>query len=196
MLDRRLRFLNALPLLALSLLASCTKSEGQTSAAPSASTTAVASATPDASLTASDPPADTTATATATGGADAAAAAASASAGTTKTTASATAGTVTPAASAAPFECGKKPLPDCPLQGWMKANTNPPVAAQDFPALAAALDKAVTFAPAGYTNWASIAKDGAKAARAQDMTAAKAACRTCHDQYKEKYKSEMRTRKI
>jgi hypothetical protein len=78
----------------------------------------------------------------------------------------------------------------------MKANTNPPIAAQDFPALATALDKAATFAPAGYTNWASIAKDGAKAARAQDMTAAKASCRTCHDQYKEKYKKEMRAHKI
>jgi hypothetical protein len=78
----------------------------------------------------------------------------------------------------------------------MKANTNPPIAASDFPALATALDKVAAFAPAGYTNWASIAKDGAKAARAQDMTAAKASCRTCHDQYKDKYKKEMRARKI
>ena len=70
------------------------------------------------------------------------------------------------------------------------------MAAQDFPGLATALDKIVTFAPAGYTNWASIAKDGAKAARASDMTATKASCRTCHDQYKDKYKKELRTRKI
>ena len=89
-----------------------------------------------------------------------------------------------------------KPLPDCPLQAWMKANTNLAIAGGDLPALATALDKTVSFAPPGYANWASIAKDGAKAAKAGDMTAAKASCRTCHDQYKEKYKKEMRARKI
>jgi hypothetical protein len=78
----------------------------------------------------------------------------------------------------------------------MKANTNPPIAANDLPALAAALEKTAGFAPAAYTNWGSIAKDGAKAARAGDMTAAKASCRTCHDQYKDKYKKELRARKI
>jgi cytochrome c553 len=80
----------------------------------------------------------------------------------------------------------------------MKANMYAAVAASDFPGLATALDKAATFAPAGYTNWASIAKDGAKAARAQDMTAAKASCRTCHEQYKEKFKKDTaaRTKKI
>jgi len=54
----------------------------------------------------------------------------------------------------------------------------------------------VTFAPAGYTNWASIAKDGAKAARAADLGGVKASCRTCHDQYKKPYKTEMRTRPV
>jgi hypothetical protein len=78
----------------------------------------------------------------------------------------------------------------------MKANANPPVLASDFPALAAALEKTATFAPEGYTNWASISRDGAAAARNQDLTAAKAACRSCHDQYKAKYKAEMRSRKL
>ena len=78
----------------------------------------------------------------------------------------------------------------------MKANTNTAIAAGDLPALATALEKTVSFAPAGYTNWATIAKDGAKAAKGGDLVAAKASCRTCHDQYKDKYKKEMRTRKI
>jgi hypothetical protein len=78
----------------------------------------------------------------------------------------------------------------------MKANTNPAIASGDTAALGVALDKAAGFAPPGYSNWVSIAKDGAKAAKANDMTAAKASCRTCHDQYKEKYKKEMRGRKI
>lgn len=78
----------------------------------------------------------------------------------------------------------------------MKANANPPVMTNDLPALATALDKMVAFAPPGYTNWASISKDGSAAARSGDVTAAKAACRSCHDQYKQKYKTEMRARKI
>lgn len=65
-----------------------------------------------------------------------------------------------------------------------------------MPALATAFDQIVKFAPAGYTNWASIAKDGAKAAREGQLDAVKAACRGCHDQYKTKYKTEIRARAI
>jgi cytochrome c553 len=79
----------------------------------------------------------------------------------------------------------------------MKANMNPAVSAGDTAALAVALTKAATFAPPGYPNWASIAKDGAKAAKGGDLAAAKAACRSCHDQYKKKYKaSDLRPKKI
>lgn len=78
----------------------------------------------------------------------------------------------------------------------MKSNANPPVMTSDLPGLAATLDKIAAMAPPGYTNWASIAKDGATAAKGGDLTAAKAACRSCHDQYKQKYKTEMRARKI
>lgn len=93
-------------------------------------------------------------------------------------------------------ECGTKPLPDCPLQAWMKANMNPPSLSGDTAALGAALEKAAAFAPPGYTNWASISNDGAKAAKAGDLAAAKASCRSCHDQYKKKYQAELRTKKI
>jgi hypothetical protein len=102
----------------------------------------------------------------------------------------------TVAAGDAGATCGTKPLPDCPLQAWMKQNPNTALNGNDMPALATSLDKLVGFAPAGYTNWASIAKDGAKAANAGDTAAAKASCRSCHDQYKQKYKTEMRTRAI
>jgi len=190
-----------LPALLVSSVASaaCTKTEGTSSGTPSTTGTAAtttpsgssataASAAPDASPVA----ADTTTGTTPTGGADATAPTTSATAS-AATKASASAGTA-----AAPAECGTKPLPDCPLQAWMKANTNPAIAANDLPALATALDKTAGFAPAGYGNWASIAKDGAKAAKAGDMTAAKASCRTCHDQYKDKYKKDtaLRARKI
>jgi len=87
-------------------------------------------------------------------------------------------------------------LPPCPLYAWMKANTSAAMSAQDFDALAVALDKVVAFAPAGYTNWASISKDGANAARAQSLDGVKASCRGCHNQYKDRYKKEMRDRPI
>jgi hypothetical protein len=92
--------------------------------------------------------------------------------------------------------CGKKPLPDCPLQGWMKANTSAAMSAQNFDALEKAFNQIVNYAPPGYANWASISKDGAKAAHDQSVDAVKAACRGCHNQYQKKYRDEMRTRKI
>lgn len=70
------------------------------------------------------------------------------------------------------------------------------MASQDFAALATALDKIAAFAPPGYANWGSIALDGAKAARDNKLDGVKGACRGCHDQYKARYKKEMRGRKI
>jgi hypothetical protein len=92
--------------------------------------------------------------------------------------------------------CGTKPLPDCPLQAWMKAHTNPAMAANDLEALSAAFETIATFAPAGYPNWISIANDGKRAAMTGEGVAAKAACRSCHSQYKARYKADLRGRKI
>ncbi len=88
--------------------------------------------------------------------------------------------------------CGDKPLPPCPLYAWMKANAAPAMAAQDFVAMTAALDKVAELAPDGYTYWASIARDGSSAGRVQNRDGVRAACRGCHNQYKDKYKREMR----
>ena len=92
--------------------------------------------------------------------------------------------------------CGVKPLPDCPMQGWMKRNTSAAMAAGDMPAVAFAFDQMIPFGPPGYTNWASISRDGAAAARMGNADAAKAACRGCHDQYRTKYRTELRARPI
>jgi len=162
--------------------------------ATAASTEAVASAVPDASPSG----ADTTTGTAAPGGPDAAPVTAPGTQPTKDAGATAVAsaaGSAAPAASA-DAACGTKPHPDCPLQAWMKANANPPVMTSDTAALAGVLDKIAAFAPPGYTNWASISRDGANAARAGDLAAAKASCRGCHDQYKQKYKTEMRARKI
>ena len=188
--------------LALAFVAACTKSESgtpapETSSAPAASAVPVVE-TPSPSATASEsaaPPADTGhAAAVAKDAADAGHAAAEPP----KIRAAGGGAAAAPSASgsASPVECGTKPHPACPLQAWMKAHANPPVLTSDLPALAKALDEIALFAPAGYTNWASISKDGAAAARAGDLTAAKASCRSCHDQYKQKYKTEIRARKI
>lgn len=187
--------------LVFALAAACTRSETGTpapegstspaSTAPSAepAASATASAEPSASAAAADDaaPADGAAP-TAKAAADAARADAPAA----KTDAAAPAAASTDAG----VGCGTKPLPDCPLQAWMKAHANPPVMTNDLPGLAAALDKTASFAPPGYDHWASISKDGAAAARSGDLAAAKAACRSCHDQYKQKYKTELRARKI
>ncbi len=188
--------------LALAFLAACTKSESgtpapETSSTPAASAAPMAEApTPTATATESAAPAADTGHAPAV--AKAAADAGHAAAEPPKTNGSSGGTTAAPSASgsASPVECGTKPLPDCPLQAWMKAHANPPVLTSDLPALAKALDEIALFAPPGYTNWASISKDGAAAARAGDLAAAKASCRSCHDQYKQKYKTELRARKI
>jgi hypothetical protein len=76
----------------------------------------------------------------------------------------------------------------------MKANMAPAVAAEDGPALAKGLEYIASHAPAGMPNWASIAKAGAAKASAGDIAGAKASCKSCHDQYKAKYKAEVRDR--
>jgi hypothetical protein len=78
----------------------------------------------------------------------------------------------------------------------MKANTAAALSAHDFGALATAFGALAGFAPAGYTNWASISRDGADAARVEDLDAVKASCRGCHAQYKERYKRELRGRAL
>ena len=99
-------------------------------------------------------------------------------------------------ASPADQTCGKKPLPDCPLQAWMKKNVSGPSLAQDFPKVATGFADIAKLAPPGYANWVSISKDGEKAAKDGRADAVKAACNGCHRQYKDKYKAELRTRPI
>ena len=67
-------------------------------------------------------------------------------------------------------------------------------ASEDAPALAKNLEYVAAHAPAGMPNWGPIAKAGAAKASAGDVAGAKASCKSCHDQYKAKYKAEMRDR--
>ncbi len=91
--------------------------------------------------------------------------------------------------------CGTKDNP-CPLQKWMRANMGPALASADLATLAKSLDKAATFSPDPSWDWSKIAKDGADAARKGDLAATKASCKTCHDKYKDSYKSKFRTKAV
>ena len=81
---------------------------------------------------------------------------------------------------------------NCPMLGLMKGEIATAFAAKKSAALATSLEGLSAHAPASYANWASIAKDGAAAARAGEWNAVKASCRGCHAQYKEKYIAEHR----
>ncbi|WP_394849486.1 hypothetical protein LZC95_18825 [Pendulispora brunnea] len=91
--------------------------------------------------------------------------------------------------------CGSKDNP-CPMQKWMKANLGAALAGNDLQALAKSLDKSATFSPDPSWEWAAIAKAGADAARKGDVAGAKASCKTCHDKYKDSYKSKFRTKAV
>lgn len=92
------------------------------------------------------------------------------------------------------FDCGEKGQPACPLQGFMKSHMATAVASGDGALLAKALDEVAGHAPPGLANWSAIARGGAAKARSGDIDGAKASCKACHDQYKTRYKTEMRDR--
>lgn len=194
--------------LALGTLAACSKApENAAAATPPPAVATAAAAQPAAEpapspATTSDPPA---AAPSATAAPETAAPAASAhtavaakpKAAAKPTSAGAAAHAAAPGtAPAGPkqFECGEKGQPVCPLQGFMKSHMATAVASGDGAVLAKALDDVAGHAPPGLTNWSTIAKGGAAKARAGDIDGAKASCKACHDQYKTRYKTEMRDR--
>jgi hypothetical protein len=105
-------------------------------------------------------------------------------------------------ASADDASCGSKENP-CPLQKWMRQNMASAMSSGDMNALGAAFDKVSKIAPDpkwnggdAKANWDAIAKTGIAAAKANDAAAAKAACKTCHEAFKDKYKATFRTKAV
>ena len=86
--------------------------------------------------------------------------------------------------------------PKTPLGKWMKPNIGAPLAGQDFAALQKGLDLVASKPPPGsaYPKWASIAQTASAAAAKQDVPAIKAACKQCHEAYKDQYIKEFPTR--
>ncbi|MBK6691900.1 MAG: hypothetical protein IPG50_06805 [Myxococcales bacterium] len=94
-----------------------------------------------------------------------------------------------------PRPCGTDGGDDCPLQGFMKQSAAPPSKGTDAEALAEAFDKIAALAPhvSAYPYWGSIAKDGANVARRGRIDAARVACVSCHEQYRARFRKELRT---
>lgn len=170
-------------LVSLSVCLGCDKPGSGDAPVPSSTAAPVATPVPSLTATATALP---SATATATAPATATASA----------TASTTASVPTPVKhdAGAAAAAGDGGVGERPLQTWMKTNMTPAFATKDLPTVAELLDKVAAAPPPKYTRWASIAKDGATAARAGDYNATKATCRGCHDQYKAKYIAENRAR--
>jgi hypothetical protein len=82
-----------------------------------------------------------------------------------------------------------------PLGTWMKANMGAALAGQDFATLQKNFDLVSTKQPsADYGDWAKFAKAGSAAAAKSDAAAVKAACGSCHNAYKEKYRKDFPTK--
>ena len=104
--------------------------------------------------------------------------------------------TASPPLTAPAGSCGKKGLPDCPLQGWMKANLQADLTSGDTARLATALDELAARAPAGFGGWTHYAESAASAARAGDIATVKVACKQCHDELRSRFRGEMRTAQL
>jgi hypothetical protein len=92
--------------------------------------------------------------------------------------------------------CGKKGLPDCPLQKWMKENMKPALDQGDTARLAQTFDQVAAHAPAGFNGWDTIAKKGADAARQGDVKTVKAECKACHDDLRSRFRKEIRDKPL
>ena len=92
--------------------------------------------------------------------------------------------------------CGKKPLPDCPLQKWMKENMKPAFDQHDMARLTQTFETVAAHPPAGFTGWDTIAKKGADAARQNDESTVKAQCKACHDEHRSRFKRELRDKPL
>jgi hypothetical protein len=92
--------------------------------------------------------------------------------------------------------CGTTDNP-CPLQKWMRSNMGTPLASGDLGALGTAFDHVASLSPdPSWAAWAQAASAGSAAAKNKDIAGVKAACKTCHDGFKDKYKAQFRVRPV
>jgi hypothetical protein len=90
------------------------------------------------------------------------------------------------------YACGAKGQPTCPMQGWMKEHVAKSVNRADLKAIADDLAFIAKHPVEGYDEWVKIAETGAEAARNDDLSGARNACKGCHKLYQRRYKEERR----
>ena len=79
----------------------------------------------------------------------------------------------------------------------MRSSVAAPLASNNAGALAMGLEKAARAAPdASWTSWSIIAMQGAAAAKRGDLAGARAACKGCHDAWRNAYRARYRMRPI
>ncbi|HEX6277163.1 MAG TPA: hypothetical protein VFZ53_29180 [Polyangiaceae bacterium] len=97
------------------------------------------------------------------------------------------AGPAAPSAAVA-TPCGASPLPDCPLQGWMKSNLTPALEARDAVRLERSLRRLAELGPAEYDDWRRLSLDAADAAHDGDLAVVRGACKECHSRHRGSYR--------
>jgi hypothetical protein len=97
--------------------------------------------------------------------------------------------------------CGARGQPMCPLERWMEDNAQAAAENGDLPRLAEVYTKMAGWAPSpawntGPTSWRAISEAAATKARAGDLRGARSACKSCHQAWREKYRTEFRGRAV
>jgi hypothetical protein len=92
--------------------------------------------------------------------------------------------------------CGEPGMMPCPLQQFMRENVAAPLARGDDPAIARSLRKVAAIAPSEFALWSAIANEGAAAAEQDDTVKLRAACSSCHRQYRAQYRAKYRATPI
>ena len=93
--------------------------------------------------------------------------------------------------------CGIPGAPACPLQAWMRSNLGTPLATNNMAALAKGLERTARLAPdPEWRSWKTFASRGAEAAKKGDVSAIRAACKGCHDTWREQYRAKFRSRPV
>ena len=85
---------------------------------------------------------------------------------------------------------------DYPLQTWMKGSAAHAMASGSSEALHQVFERIERLDPPGYPGWKSITSAGAAAARAGDIDGCRAACKSCHTQYRQAYREKDRGRAL
>jgi hypothetical protein len=78
----------------------------------------------------------------------------------------------------------------------MDATMNAAMSTKSAGDLETAFGQLADMAPPGFPQWADLARVGEEAAGRKDFAAAKRICSACHEQYRPRYRAEIRSRAL